>query len=128
MKTLAEETKGVSLVDPNIGSSELQHGSFEGSPNSNLNANAIDHQNVPTDAIHEAPDAYLTNFEANQYLKSILKVDMTTNNKSFIVNADWDAYNCAFYAKNEQPWKKVTNYKSIKHAQVEPRRPSVEGS
>jgi hypothetical protein len=72
MDTLAEETKGVSQVVLNTGSSELQHGSFEISPNSNLNANANDHQDVLTDAIHEAPDAYLTNYEANQYLKSIL--------------------------------------------------------
>jgi hypothetical protein len=128
MDTLAEETKGVSQFDLNTGSSKFQHGSFEGSPNSNLNATAIDHQDVFTDAIHEAPDAYLTNYEAKQYLKSILKVDMTTNNKSIIVNADRDAYHCAYYAKKEQPWKKVTNYKSMKHAQVEPRRPSVEGS
>jgi hypothetical protein len=53
---------------------------------------------------------------------------MTTINKSIIVNADRDAYHCAYYAKKEQPWKKVTNYKKIKHAQVEPRPPSVEGS
>jgi hypothetical protein len=69
MDSLAEETKGVSQFDLTTGSSKFHHGSFEGSPNSNLNANAIDHQDVLTDAIHEAPDAYLTNYEANQYLK-----------------------------------------------------------
>jgi hypothetical protein len=93
-----------------------------------LNANAIDHQDVFTDAIHESPYAYLAKYEANQYLKSILKVDIITFTKSIIVNADRGVYHCAYYANKEQPWKKVTNYKSIKHARVEPRRPSVEGS
>jgi hypothetical protein len=128
MDALAHEANGVSQFDLNSGSSKCQHGSFGGLPNSKLNANSTDHQDAFTDAIHEAPNAYVTNYEANQYLKSILKVEMTTINKSIIVNADRDAYHCAYYANKEQPWKKVTNYKSIKHVQVEPRRPSVEGS
>jgi hypothetical protein len=60
---MAEESKVVSYFDLNSGSSKFQHGSFEGLQNSNLNANAIDHQDLFTDAIHEAPDAYLTNYK-----------------------------------------------------------------
>jgi hypothetical protein len=59
---MAEESKVVSYFDLDSGSSEFQHGSFERLQNSNLSSNAIDHQDLFTDAIHEAPDA-LTNYE-----------------------------------------------------------------
>jgi hypothetical protein len=83
---LEEDNFEVDPLDPNSGTSESKHGSFEGLPTFSSDASALDDQDKFYDAIQNAPDAHLTNDEANQYLKSILKIDMDPTEKSTIRN------------------------------------------
>jgi hypothetical protein len=102
-KSLAEDDSSVNPHDLDDGYDKSTHGSFEGLPAFSTNGNALDHQDEFYDAIQDAPDADLTKYEANNYLKNILKVDLNPTNKSTIINADRDVYQRAYYPNHQQP-------------------------